>query len=206
MKLKIDDGTEITVTRSGTYLVSEEYLNPEAYEQVKQITVTEDDGTETVYDYPEILENRWDGEQYYIGFRVMSVEEVQAAADEAAAGLTDYFPDWCGAGVPYKVGNRVQYNGVLYKVLQAHTSQSDWTPDVAVSLFARTDGVNVDDDGDGENDNAGTDSWPEWVQPTGATDAYPKDAQVSHNGKHWISDVDNNVWEPGVSQWTEATE
>ena len=48
--------------------------------------------------------------------------------------------------------------------------------------------------------------WPEWSQPVGAHDAYSKDAKVSHNGKHWISNVDSNVWEPGVYGWTEATE
>lgn len=47
--------------------------------------------------------------------------------------------------------------------------------------------------------------WPEWKQPGGAADAYAKGAKVSHNGKKWTSDVDANVWEPGVSQWTEYT-
>ena len=46
--------------------------------------------------------------------------------------------------------------------------------------------------------------WPEWVQPQGGTDAYPMGAKVSHGGKHWISDYDNNVWEPGVFGWHEA--
>ena len=91
--------------------------------------------------------------------------------------------------VAYAAGDRVLYNDLLYKVLQAHTSQSDWTPDTAVSLFVR-----VDDPGE---------EWPEWRQPTGAQDAYAKDAKVSHNGKHWTSDVDANVWEPGAYGWTE---
>ena len=43
--------------------------------------------------------------------------------------------------------------------------------------------------------------WPEWRQPTGVTDAYTKGYKVSHNGEHWISDVDDNVWEPGVYGW-----
>ena len=48
--------------------------------------------------------------------------------------------------------------------------------------------------------------YPEWVQPTGAHDAYAKDSKVTHNDKKWISDVDANVWEPGVYGWTEITE
>jgi len=49
-----------------------------------------------------------------------------------------------------------------------------------------------------------TEEWPEWVQPTGAHDAYALGAQVSHNGKHWTSDIDANPYEPGVSSWTEV--
>ena len=46
--------------------------------------------------------------------------------------------------------------------------------------------------------------FPEWRQPTGAHDAYSKGDKVSHNGKHWVSDVDGNVWEPGVYGWSEV--
>ena len=85
---------------------------------------------------------------------------------------------------------RRRHGETLYKCIIAHTSQSDWTPDVAVSLWVR-----ANDPGE---------EWPEWVQPTGASDAYAKGAKVSHNERHWISDVDNNVWEPGVYGWGEA--
>jgi hypothetical protein len=46
--------------------------------------------------------------------------------------------------------------------------------------------------------------FPEWRQPVGATDAYTKGAKVSHKDKHWISDVDGNVWEPSVYGWDEV--
>ena len=48
------------------------------------------------------------------------------------------------------------------------------------------------------------DEYPAWVQPTGAHDAYSKGDKVTHNGKRWTSDVDNNTWEPGVYGWTEV--
>ena len=48
--------------------------------------------------------------------------------------------------------------------------------------------------------------WPAWSQPLGAHDAYNAGDKVSHNGKHWTSDTDGNVWEPGVYGWTEAVE
>ena len=101
--------------------------------------------------------------------------------DEDALDNIDVFPLW-KAGVSYVTGDRVRYNETLYKVLQDHISQIDWTPDVAVSLYVR-----VDDPGE---------EWPEWRQPTGAHDAYALGAKVSHNGKHWISLIDANVYEP----------
>jgi hypothetical protein len=90
---------------------------------------------------------------------------------------------------PYVVDELVYYKGTLYKCLQAHTSQADWRPDVAVSLWTTYRDPEV---------------ISAWVQPTGAHDAYDLGAQVTHNGKTWSSDVAANVWEPGVSQWTEV--
>lgn len=52
--------------------------------------------------------------------------------------------------------------------------------------------------------NAGAEEWPEWIQPTGAHDAYTKNAKVSHKSKKWVSTTDANVWEPGVSGWRTA--
>ena len=108
--------------------------------------------------------------------------------DEDALNGIELFPAW-KAGISYAVGDRVSYDRTLYKVIQAHTSQADWTPAAAASLFVR-----VDDPAE---------EWPEWRQPTGAHDAYAKGAKVSHNSKHWISDVDSNVWEP-PTMWSEA--
>lgn len=50
--------------------------------------------------------------------------------------------------------------------------------------------------------NAGTLLWPRWIKPAVAKDAYSKGDRVSHNGDHWISNRDGNVWEPGESGWT----
>lgn len=107
--------------------------------------------------------------------------------DSDAFDAAELFPMW--ALKDYAVGDRVQYEGNLYKCLQAHTAQSDWTPDTAVSLWVKVDDPSIE--------------WPEWRQPTGAQDAYQTGDKVSHNDKHWISDVDSNVWEPGVYGWSE---
>lgn len=108
--------------------------------------------------------------------------------DSDAFDAAELFPMW--ALKDYAVGDRVQYEGNLYKCIQAHTAQSDWTPDTAVSLWVKVDDPAVE--------------WPEWHQPQGAHDAYAMGDKVSHNEKHWISDVDANIWEPGVYGWSEA--
>ena len=109
--------------------------------------------------------------------------------DGEAETVTMLFEEW-QTDTAYAVGDRRQYEGLLYRCVQAHTSQDNWTPPAVPALWARTS----------------TEEWPEWVQPTGAQDAYNAGDKVSHNGSHWISDVDANVWEPGVYGWTEANE
>lgn len=108
--------------------------------------------------------------------------------DTDALDVPELFPKWTIK--EYAVGDRVRYEDILYKCIQSHTAQTDWTPDVAVSLWVRVDDPSIE--------------YPEWKQPTGAQDAYAKGAKVSHKEKHWISDVDGNVWEPGVYGWSEV--
>lgn len=108
--------------------------------------------------------------------------------DEEAYTAPELFPAWTIK--TYAQGDRVQYQGLLYKCLQSHTSQADWTPSTATSLWVRVDDPSIE--------------FPEWRQPTGAHDAYNKGDKVSHNGKHWQSDIDANVYEPGVYGWSEV--
>ena len=100
----------------------------------------------------------------------------------------DVFAPW-EPDVDYVVGNLRRYGEKLYKCVQAHRSQPDWTPDAAASLWVVA--------GDPAEE------WPQWSQPIGAADAYMTGDKVTHNEKHWISQVDNNVWEPGVYGWAE---
>ena len=115
----------------------------------------------------------------------------EVATDEQAVAVPVLYPT-SRAGVEYPSGKRVLYNSVLYRVLQAHTSQDDWTPDTAVSLFAK---VLIPDET----------VILEWEQPD-STNPYMLGDKVTHNGKTWISDIDNNVWEPGIYGWSEYTE
>ena len=129
---------------------------------------------------------------------VERARQLRAVIDQAAQSLTDdtaleaveLFPVW-KAGQAYTTGQRVQHAGVLYSVLQDHTSLADWTPDSAASLFAK---VLIPDES----------VIPAWEQPE-STNPYSAGDKVTHNGKTWVSDIDNNVWEPGVYGWTEVT-
>lgn len=110
--------------------------------------------------------------------------------DEDALDGVELFPAWMPSAA-YEVGQRIRYDGVLYKVLQSHTSQDDWPPNAAVSLYAV---VLIPD----------PEVIPEWIQP-GSTNPYMAGDKVTHNGKTWVSDIDNNVWEPGIYGWSEVS-
>lgn len=109
--------------------------------------------------------------------------------DNTALRMLEFYPEWA-SDTAYSAGYKVQYGGKLYKCLTAHASQADWTPDASPSLWAK---VLIPD----------PDVIPEWEQPD-STNPYMTGDKVTHNGKTWVSDVDNNVWEPGVYGWTET--
>ena len=112
----------------------------------------------------------------------------QSLPNEMALKAVCLHPVWA-SGTTYAVSFKVQYNNTLYSCLTAHTAQNSWTPDVSPSLWAK---VLVEDG-----------AILAWEQPD-STNAYMTGDKVMHNGKTWVSDVDNNVWEPGVYGWSEA--
>lgn len=107
--------------------------------------------------------------------------------DNLASQFMILFPDW-EVNKDYKIGDRVLYNKILYKVLQNHTSQEAWTPEASPSLFTKvlTDEV--------------SNAILEWEQPE-STNPYMIGDKVLHNDLTWVSIVDNNVWEPGIYGW-----
>lgn len=108
--------------------------------------------------------------------------ELQSVDDEIAAIIPDVFPLWDGNSIEYKLGDRVTYNNILYKVITAHTSQETWKPDVSPSLFAKVISQIGED-------------IPEWEQPS-STNPYMKGDKVRYNCKVYESLIDNNVWSP----------
>lgn len=117
---------------------------------------------------------------------------VAALSEDDALMVATVYPEWA-ANVKYKSKEWVKYgendlgDPVLYQVLQDHTSQAQYTPDTATSLYKKV----------GET----ADGTPKWVQPCGATDAYNKGDIVDYNGVKYISTVDANVWAPDVYGW-----
>lgn len=110
-------------------------------------------------------------------------------SDEDAMEAVELFPVW-NSSASYVVGERIRFGENLYRCLQNHTAQSDWTPEAAPSLWAK---VLIPD----------PNVIPEWEQPD-STNPYAKGDKVMHNGKTWISTIDGNVWEPGVYGWEET--
>lgn len=122
-------------------------------------------------------------------------EEIRKAIDIFAENQTDEtlignkvaFSLW-RAGLQVTRKQILRFNDDLYRVNQDHTTQNDWTPDITPALYTKIS----------------LEKYPEWVQPTGAQDAYNSGDKCSHNGKHWVSNLDGNVWEPGIYGWSEV--
>lgn len=126
-----------------------------------------------------------------VQLRAVIETQMQSADDETALQAPTLYPVWSPTG-DYVNGYRVRYNGTLYKCLGTHSAQEDWTPADAPSLWTK---VLIPD----------PDTVPEWEQPD-STNPYSAGDKVTHSGKTWTSDIDNNVWEPGAYGWTEVTE
>ena len=127
--------------------------------------------------------------------RLQAAEQLRRALQIFANGLGEeqamevaaVYDSW-QEGKTYAVGEYLTYgvNGVgdpqLYKVVQAHTAQADWTPDKTPALYTA---IGLDDAG-----------YPVWSQPTGAHDAYNKGDIVSYNDVLYQSLIDGNIYSP----------
>lgn len=107
---------------------------------------------------------------------------ISQMTDEQALQSTVLFREWNGNGVVYKTEERIVYDDVLYRVLQEHVSQINWTPDVSPSLFAK---ILIPDE----------EIIPEWIQPD-STNGYMIGDKVIFNEKTYESLIDNNIWSP----------
>ena len=121
--------------------------------------------------------------------RSMIVKASASLSDPDAVRAAELFPRWNGLGTSYIAGDRVQYDGSLWRCLTSHSAQTDWRPGEAPALWVR---VLIPD----------PEVIPDWEQPD-STNPYATGDKVRHNGKLWISTLDGNIWEPGVYGWEE---
>jgi hypothetical protein len=124
-------------------------------------------------------------------FRALAQTDVITKSD--ALDNAEMFPVWADCiGQRAEPGSYWRHGGKLYSVNagQGHAIQADWAPDKAVSLFSLAANP--------------AEEWPEWIQPTGAHNAYAKGAKVTHGGKRWVSTAYGNVWSPGAYGWEES--
>ena len=119
----------------------------------------------------------------------MLASSVEDLTDEEALEVAALFATWASKiGQSVTTGERLWYDTKLYKVIQPHTVQADWTPDITPALYTE---VSIEE-------------WPAWRQPLGSEDAYRLNDGVSHNSLHWVSNIDYNTYEPGVYGWTQV--
>lgn len=121
--------------------------------------------------------------------RTILKQVLNEATTASALEAKELFPSWI-VGIQVQEGERYQYNNDLYQVITPHTTQIDWTPDKVPALFKL---VSIEE-------------FPEWQQPLGVSDAYQKDDKVTYDNQHWVSIVDNNVWQPGIYGWNKIDE
>lgn len=120
--------------------------------------------------------------------RALIEKAVRSLTDEDALDGVTLFPAW-KIDTDYAANDRIKYNDKLYKVVQAHTSQEDWTPDITPALYTEV---------------ALPGEIPVWRQPIGTQDAYMIGDKVHFPGADdpvYVSLVDNNVWQPDVYGW-----
>lgn len=161
----------------------------------ERLTSMEGDMQAVQQDVKDLQESGIGGvpETYASVFAMAKISAEGITNDEQALEVAGLYDEWNGDGVVYKTGKYLLYKDILYKVLQNHTSQADWTPETASSLYAKV-----------LTDPAG--KVLPWEQPQ-STNPYKKGDRVTHKGKTWESLVDSNVWEPGAvgseSLWKE---
>ena len=119
-------------------------------------------------------------------YREIINKAVASLTDEDGACVPMLFERWV-ANKYYIIGDRVCYEDNLYKVLQNHTSYEVYTPDIAVSLYAKILIPNPS-------------VVPEWEQPD-STNAYKKGDRVMFEGQLYESTINSNVWAPNVYGW-----
>lgn len=179
--------TEAPIYNSETHIVVEDIIDGKP-----MYAVVEKPLQDRIND--KIAVARINQEQALLAYLKASIlNEVQSLDDETALENQSLYPMWADfIGKTVKVGEKYQdvFNNdiALFRVVQEHTVQEGWNPESTPALWVR---VGFDNE------------ILEWVQPTGAHDAYNIGDKVLFDGEIWESTVDGNVYAPKVveGQW-----
>lgn len=126
--------------------------------------------------------------EHAIKIREMMHKAAISLNDADALEAVELFPVW-KSGTEYQINERIRYGEQLYRVVQAHTSQEDWTPDITPALYTEV---------------AEPGTIPVWKQPTGAQDAYMTGDKVhfpAEDDPVYQSTMDYNTYAPNVYGW-----
>lgn len=210
-----EDGTSVDVAEATTYIISDLPNDTPTYVSLFAYNADKTKYSMAKSDVEIPREVTWYDVQKDLKEDIAEVQEDAEQAQEVVLLTRDFLPDaialtlpeiydeWNPDSIAYigkdtatedKPASIVGRNGFLYRCLQSHTSQENWTPENSPSLWLLIDDPAIE--------------WPEWKQPTGAHDAYSLGAKVSHNGKKWISQIEANTVEPGTDDryWKEYSE
>ena len=211
----ITDGTAVDVAEATSYTLTDLPNDKPTYISLFSYNADKSKYSAAKSDVEIPREVTWYDVQKNLESDVSEAQETAEQAQKVVLLTRDFLPDavtltlpeiydeWNPDSMAYigkdtatedKPASIVRRNGFLYRCLQSHTSQENWTPENSPSLWVLIDDPAIE--------------WPEWKQPTGAHDAYFLGAKVSHNGKKWISQIDANTTEPGTDEryWKECTE
>lgn len=179
MRAYIDSQNKLHVENDGTMTAVDVDLDGQCKRVIEAYKFYPETGTLILWDDAR---STFGAQALYSEMYESIAKAVETLDDEASEEVTDLFPFW-STDTEYAIGDKRQYNGLLYRCVQAHTSQADWTPDVAVSLWVRTS----------------AEEWIPWYQPTGAHDAWMKGMKMAYtDGHHYICLVDGTVYPPDV--------
>lgn len=132
-----------------------------------------------------------DYEQVMEAVKKMLASSAADLSDEEALEVAALYPTWSSMiGKEVKAGERYWYDDNLYKVIQPHTVQEDWTPDSVPALFTV---VSLEE-------------WPEIPEVITAESPWMKGDKGTWKGKHYICQMDNCVWNPDTypAAWSEV--
>ena len=180
------DRSEPTNIVNGKPMTNEEYAR---WEEMFLAVLAGEDAEARVHDAQMDLIRPLDVTQILAAIIRAKPEVLDGVAPESVNRMTNVIDDWSGEAHEYRTGDYATYDEKVWRCLMGHTSQVSWAPDLAPSLWAKvlTDAETV----------------LPWEQPS-STNPYMKGDRVLWDGKVWESEIDNNVWMPGVYGWMEV--